>query len=334
MRRNSGCRITENISICGMQSLVMESDKIRITILLDKGCDIIELLYKPKDIDFMWCSPVDIHNPEKCSSTTGNSFHNYLDHNFGGWQEIIPNGGPECNYKGALLGMHGESTSLPWSYTIQKDSIEEIEIIFQVKLLRSPFTLKKIITIQRGKSEVLFSETLTNLANESMSLMWGHHPTLGGSFLDDSCYIETSAKTLFTDIEQDFPTQRLKPNSTYLWNTLGENIKKMPAPNEQVADMFYLKDFENEAWYKVTNRNLGVSFSLHWNKEIMPYAWIWLVAHGSHSYPWYGNTYSLAIEPWSSFPSKGLLQAIANGSDLHLHPKENIHFSMRAIISE
>ncbi len=334
MRRNYGCRITENISFSGIKSLIMENEKIRIALLIDKGCDIIELLYKPRDIDFMWCSPVNIHNPQNSYSTTGDSFHNYLDHNFGGWQEILPNGGPECSYKGALLGMHGESTNIPWSYSIQKNSVEEIEIMFHLTLLRSPFTLKKVISIKQGESEIGFSETLTNLASESMSLMWGHHPTLGGGFLDDSCYIETSAKTVFTGSGIDFPNQRLKPNSIYTWNELTEYMKKMPSKEEQVADMLYLKDFVGKAWYQVTNRNLDISFSLHWDKTVMPYAWIWLVANGSYEYPWYGNTYNLAIEPWTSYPSKGLLKAKKNGSDLKISPKEKILFSMKAIISE
>ena len=35
----------------------MENELLRLTILVGKGTDIIELLYKPKDIDFMWISP-------------------------------------------------------------------------------------------------------------------------------------------------------------------------------------------------------------------------------------------------------------------------------------
>jgi hypothetical protein len=28
-----------------------------VTLLVDQGCDLIELLYKPADIDFLWRSP-------------------------------------------------------------------------------------------------------------------------------------------------------------------------------------------------------------------------------------------------------------------------------------
>ena len=57
--RNYGCRQTE-IILKGYRALVMENEKLRATILLDKGSDLYELLYKPADIDFMWRSPLEL----------------------------------------------------------------------------------------------------------------------------------------------------------------------------------------------------------------------------------------------------------------------------------
>ena len=33
-------------------------------------------------------------------------------------------------------------------------------------------------------------ERLTNLADEELDIMWGHHPAFGPPFLDDSCRID------------------------------------------------------------------------------------------------------------------------------------------------
>lgn len=341
MKRNYGCRITQNIKINDMCALVMENEKLRMTILLDKGADITELLYKPKDIDFMWCSPVEYHNPSKCVSTTGSSLHNYLDHNFGGWQEILPSGGPECTYKGAVIGMHGEVSNLPWQYKVIEDSKDEISIMCSVKTIRSPFYLEKTITIKSNEATVYFYEELTNLANEEMELMWGHHPTLGQGFIDDSCRIDTSAKKVFTyGQELDFDTQRLDVNCEYDWPMAKDragniiDLSKVPSKNAGIADMIFLKDFDNTAYYEIYNANKNVGFKLEWDKKIYPYAWIWLVCGGSYGYPWYGNTYNLAIEPWTSYPGTGLNKAIANGSALKMNAGQKINFSMKVNIYE
>ncbi|MGL5256236.1 MAG: aldose 1-epimerase [Proteocatella sp.] len=338
MRRNYGCRVTENIKLCNMDALVLENEKLRVTILLDKGSDIIELLYKPKDIDFMWCSPVELHDISNHIVTTGSSLHNYLDNNFGGWQEIFPNGGPEDTYKGCLLGMHGEASIVPWKYDIIKNDINEIKIRLSVTLLRSPFKLEKYITLKQNESNIYFDEKLTNMAAEEMFLMWGHHPTLGLGFIDESCIIETSAKKIITDGPQkDFENQRLEASAEYSWPHKFENgieLNKMPSIDEKVADLFYLKDFSGNAFYRIRNRNKKLSFELNWDSNVMPYAWVWLVAGGSFGYPWYGNTYSLAIEPWTSYPSKGISKAIENGTAMKLKAGEYRDFRMTLKISE
>jgi len=79
IRRNSGCRINDEIIYKGLKAIIMENEILRLTILVDKGTDIIELLYKPKDIDFMWISPKDFKEGEinRCD---------FLESYIGGWQ--------------------------------------------------------------------------------------------------------------------------------------------------------------------------------------------------------------------------------------------------------
>ena len=215
--RNFGCRITDDIVLKGNKAFVMENQKLRLTILLDRGSDIIELLYKPKDIDFMWRSPVALHKKSDYISQTGDSLGNYLDHVSGGWQEILPNGGLQCVYKNAVYGMHGEISNIPWQYKIIKDQEDIISVTFCITTLRSPYTLEKTITLHSNDSCIYIHEELENLANEDMQLMWGHHPTIGEPFLSEDCKIITNAKTFFTYKNKDFDNQRIVENSTFNW---------------------------------------------------------------------------------------------------------------------
>ena len=57
--RNYGCRISELV-LEGHRCVALENEKLRVTIIADKGTDIYEFLYKPRDVDFMWRSWVGL----------------------------------------------------------------------------------------------------------------------------------------------------------------------------------------------------------------------------------------------------------------------------------
>ena len=338
--RNYGCRVTTDVQIKGNNVVIMENEFLRITILADRGSDIIELLYKPKDIDFMWRSPVRLHKKADYISSTGNSFCNYMDHNTGGWQEILPNGGSECFYKGACLGMHGEISNIPWSYRVLEDTEEKITVQFSIMTLRSPFCLVKNISLRSKSAKISISEELTNLAQEEMELMWGNHPTIGAPFLDETCRVYTNATTAFTGEEKDFPTQRIKANHSFTW-PIGESesgakidMSIVPSENNKTADMIYLKGFPKKAEYKIHSKSKNLSFCMQWDGKLFPYCWVWQVCKGSDGYPWYGRTYNMAIEPWSSYPGGGLTKAIENRTSLKMQANEVIKTELCVCIKE
>lgn len=332
--RNQGCRVTTDVLIKGNRAVIMENRVLRLTILADRGTDIIELLYKPEDVDLMWRSPVRLHRKADYLSSTGNSLGNYLDHNSGGWQEILPNGGSECFYKGACLGMHGEISNIPWEYEVRKDTKQEISVWFAVQTLRSPFRLEKELTLREDDGTVYIKEALTNLAQEPMELMWGHHPTVGSPFLDESCSIELNAKTGFTLKPEDFTTQRLPVDTRFSWPMAkGKqgmvNLSKIPAQGSKTADMVYVTDFPSKARYEVHNCWKKLSYGMEWDSAVFPYLWMWLVCEGADGYPWYGRTYNLALEPWTSYSPNGLTGALENGSAMKMAANETVHTEFR-----
>ena len=328
--RNYGCRITSDVIIKGNKVVIMENNLLKVTILADRGTDIIELLYKPLDIDFMWRSPVRLHKKSEYISSNGDSLGNYLDHNSGGWQEILPSGGGECYYKGACIGMHGEVSNVPWNFEVVCDTAEKITVAFEYTTLRSPFHIKKYVTLLNNDSTIYLEEELTNLANEDMELMWGHHPTIGEPFLSEHCKIQTTARTMFTLDREDFDTQRLPISTKSNWPVAeGKDGTKVdmslvPPKNNGTADMVYLTDFAECGMYEIINEQLGLSMGMKWDKELFPYMWMWLVCNGSYGYPWYGRTYNLALEPWTSYSPDSLPGAIKNGSALVMKAQETI----------
>ena len=49
--RNWGCRVEIDGKSRGWEIAVIQNAKLRVSILVGKGCDVVEVLYKPTDLD-------------------------------------------------------------------------------------------------------------------------------------------------------------------------------------------------------------------------------------------------------------------------------------------
>ncbi len=335
--RNYGCRLTTDGTIKGLRTVVLENQKLRVTVLVDKGTDIIEFLYKPLDVDFMWRSPMPLHNPKHFVPSSGSSQGSFYDHYEGGWQEIAPSFGPPSSYKGAEYGLHGEASLLPWDFRVVTDQPECVAVDFWVRLYRSPFYIEKRLTLEANSSVLKIDEYLENEAREPMAVMWGHHPALGGAFLDEHCTIDLGYRKMHTQKVRSFEQQRFAPNSVFDWPMAESasgamiDVSKMPPPENNTADILYFTEAD-EAWYAVTNQSREVGFGLVWDIKDFPYLWMWQICHGSYEYPWYGRTYNMALEPVTSPPDHGIDSAVKDQSALLIPPGERISSFTNAVV--
>jgi hypothetical protein len=336
--RNYGCRIHE-IIYKGFKSLIIENEKIRCFILVDKGTDIIEFLYKPKDIDFMWKSPLDLYQPLKIPLTKENDSGGFLDFYLGGWHEMLPNIYLPSEYKGTNFGLHGEIATLPWKYEIIADSPEKIEIKFFLRMRRTPFYIEKYLKINSNCSFVEFEENIINEANEDFEFMWGHHPVFGKPFLSENCVISlpknTIGKTLETDYSGNSP---FDVNVEFEWPIISDkngnevNVSRIMKPETNISFNIYIKKI-NKGWYGITNTKLGIGFGLKWDIKIFKYLMLWLCYQGFYNYPFFGRTYNVGIEPWSAIPGN-LDEVVKANKGIVLKPKEKISTEYSAIVYE
>lgn len=339
--RNYGCRLITDGTLKGMRTVVMENKKLRITILVDKGSDIWEFLYKPLDIDFMWRSPLLLRDIRHFIPTSSTSYGAFFDYFEGGWQEILPSTGrsPEGDYKGAEFGLHGETTTLPWNFRIVEDSPEKVSIDFWVRLYRTPFYIEKRLSLMGDKPILIIEEKLVNEGYEEMFFSWGHHPTLGGAFLNENCTIDVSGGTVHVLGGLPLEHQRFETGTQFQWpfgkGKNGEliDLKRLPPGDDRSADMLYLSDLES-GWVSITDQKRCVGFGLVWPLEVFRYLWIWQVCGGAFGYPFYGRTYNIALEPMSSKPGSGLLDAIRDQSALKLGAGESMTANLKAVVYE
>src|SRR4051794_9457081 len=146
-------------------ALRIENDLLAATVLLDKGADIYQLIYKPRDLDVLWKTPWGLRKPHAAQSSFV-SMTAWLESCPGGWQEIFPSGGGPCMYKGVELNFHGEASVAAWDHTIVEASGDAAEVRLTTRLSRSPFRMERTMRVEAGTPVLLLRERITNEGGE------------------------------------------------------------------------------------------------------------------------------------------------------------------------
>jgi galactose mutarotase-like enzyme len=310
---SSACSIEILTLQPGIPAVRMSNEFISVDILPEKGADIYSLVHRPTQIDVLLKLPAGLRaiNQGLFSSDSQTA---WLEMYEGGWQEILPNGGDPCHYKNIELNFHGESTTLPWHYEVVKNAPDEVIVDFSVQLFRSPLHITRRMSLAAGSDTLKLDERVTNLAGEPIELMWGHHPAFGSPFLSGDCRIHTNAQTILVDGASNTD---LVPLSQSAWphaqtvDGATRDLSRVPPQTERSATMCYLKDFEGAPWYAIVNPTLKLGVGLTCSPEVFKCFWLWQEMGSSAGFPFYKRTYTMAIEPWTSYPGHGLVNVIS-----------------------
>lgn len=331
IERHFGCRLRE-LQYKGMRLLMVENDLIRVSLLLDKGSDIIEFVHKPSDTDFLWHAPWGLRNPWRHVPTSARPEGIFLDIYAGGWQEVLPTA-IAGSHLGAHYGDMGEACLLPWNYSVIDDGPERLRLRLSVALVRTPLQLEKTLTLQAGQPVVHVEERLTNDSEVALQVMWGQHPTFGAPFLDEHCVLDVPACNAYTQQYGEYP--RLRAGGPQAWplargvDGAKVDLSRIAPPSSRTEDMMYLGDF-SDGWYAFTNTRQKVGFGMRWSLATHPYLWYWQCFHGPNPQPFFGRAYAVGIEPWTT-PPYSLEQAIADGTALRVGLGETIETHFLAV---
>ena len=310
----------------GWQAVRLENQDLSVLLLPEKGSDIYELRSRPHDLDVLWKAPWGLRPPSVSTGTAMQSATVWLDHYAGGWQELFPNAGDACRYRGAELGFHGEASVAPWRYEIMtgEDGGPEVR-------------LEKRVSLDPERPVLRLWERVTNESAEAMPFMWGHHLAFGPPFLAEGCTLELPAIGFEADGQQTAVYTWLTPGQRSGWPKAPRadggtvDLSQVPGPQAHVANFGYALDLQ-EGWYALTNPRLGLGVGLVWPREVFSCVWIWQEFRGTLDYPWYGSTYVMGVEPQTSYPGRGLQRALEQGTARWLAPGEQLHVELRAVL--
>jgi len=332
--RKTGCRISLDYTYRGMRVAFLENDAIRVGVLLDKGADIFEFNFKPRDLDFMCQSPIEMRKPYVATSALPEgAFHDYY---YGGWQEVLPSAGWASEpYLGTYQGLHGEVSLLPFEATIVQNEPDKVSLKTWIRTYRTPLKLERTLSLERDKAALIIHERLENESESEFAIMWGHHPAVGAPFLDENCVVRAPAKKV--EIHIYHPNGLWEPGGDYdfpmvLNRRTGklQDITHVLPKSIRSVDVVFFKEL-SEGWYTLTNEKLEVGFGMAWDIHLFKFLWMWQVYGGHDDYPWYGRTYNCALEPFTGMPPAGIQNALKNRTALIMKPGQIIDTDLVAV---
>ncbi len=335
--RAHGCRLATDLTWRGLRLLVMENELLRVAVLLDKGADIVELRYKPRDLDLLWHSP----NPlvwgvgEQGSVVHPEGY--FADYYEGCWQEVLPNAGRFCEYRGARFGLHGEVWALPWALRVLEDSPDQVAVELTVRCRRTPLLLTRRMSIRSDRPALFIDEELFNDSPVDLEVMWGHHPAFGEPFLGPATRIQMPPCQVVVD-ENVGDASRIAPSQRFTWpvgpGRSGEDvdISRIVSRRTPVDEMYYLVELA-APWWAMVNEDMGLTLAMAWTGQAFRCVWYWASLGGNLGWPSWGRYYVVALEPVSGWPAI-LTNAIANGMGLEVRAGQTLRERLTAAVAE
>lgn len=316
---SDACRFSQG-ELNGWKTLTLENELLRVTLLPEKGSDIIEFRYKPLDLEYLWKSPFGLPQKPNTDRLPHNGFMDYYE---GGWEEIFPSGGEPNTYAGVEWGQHGELWSLPCEVSIDEYRPGQVTVHLECRMTKLPLRLNKTLFIRQNEPILHIEETVTNESDQPVEFMWGHHPAVGAPFMNGDCILDIPGNKCEGASVKDNPAARLGYRTQYDYPiTTDKNGKPIdlsivPPPSSKQSDEFWLSGL-TEGWCALTDTKRKVGFGLAWDLSVFSSLWIWEEFGGTADEPWNNECYVMGIEPWSSYALEGLAEAARRNTQLTL----------------
>jgi hypothetical protein len=298
--------------------LRLSSQQLAVSLLADKGADIVSFTDLRSGIDVLFQSPWGRRDLTHLPPTSDSQL-DWLARYCGGWQQLIPNAGEPRSVDGVLRGYHGEAAVVGWDVT----SVDEGSATFSVRLTTAPLFLTRSVRVDGATLHV--RDTIRNESPAPVEVMWVQHPAFGAPFIDEQCQLTSGACTIITDA--DAPGNLLSPDSVFPLDSAVDvegaplDLGALPGRDSRRSVFAALSDFET-AWFAIDSPTAGFGVRVEWDAQLFPHAWFWQECNASGGFPWFSRAYVVAVEPAnvlpgrpsSARPDRGIAPTLAPGA--------------------
>jgi hypothetical protein len=293
----------------GLSSLLLENDRLRVSVLPGLGGRIHEFVDKQTGRDWLYHSPGILPRPASYGA-------NYDDWWTGGVDEILPTGWP-CDIDGRSYPLLGELWSQDWVSEVTQNTPEAIEVHLVCTAHIAQVKVERWMRLKAGEARLYLDHRLTNLNPNHLTILWGLHPAFA---LDHD------------DYRLDIPSQHaiVDPGSPdYRADTSRYQWPDFPMTNGSLRDMRFPPGIGSQSWHLHTlvldegwlalfdlRANQGIR--MEFERAIFSAVQLWGVYGG-----WRPGVYCISPEPWTGW-SSDLRVAAQQKTALTLEPSQII----------
>ncbi|MDG6939403.1 MAG: DUF5107 domain-containing protein [Nitrososphaerota archaeon] len=315
----TGVKATDEWSFRGLKAVVLENERLRVSLLPELGGKIYDIVHLPTRTNILW------HNPRVRPRKVpfGCKFDDVWS---GGWDEVFPNDA-ESLYMGDRFPDMGEIWSLPWDYELEEDG-KSATVTAKVTPPISPVEIIRRLTLKEDDPKITCAYEIRNLGDDELKFLWKIHPAFA---INERCSIEIAAE--YGIVDERFAGPFAK--GVYRWPRAelrggGKKDVSLVSPGDHNTTLHYATGLRDGV-VRFRDEKNGIVSEITFPKEVMDNVWLFLAYGG-----WRG-VYNAVIEPSTSYPYD-LATAVREGhcSRLEGGAKLNaeIGFEVRGISKE
>lgn len=295
--------------IRGVDAIEMENTEYRITLLPGKGGDVIELRDKTIDRNILFEAPHNWQVPGSGYVQSKDTGTAWMDHYPGGWQDCLPMGGNDPKAAGAVYGIHGESSLIPWNYDVSATA-EAVTATLSTELVRYPFYVERRIRVPKNQSVIHVEATIENRGTVELPYIWLQHIAWGAPLVSSGSTIDMPNEAQVTVDAEPQGDSPLTPGDEFAWSTQGtdSDLSTMPAGDSGIHDLSYIHGFD-DGWYAITNPELERGVAVSFDADLFESVWCWRALGGFEMSPFFGRETVVGLEPCTGYPAGDLPDA-------------------------
>ena len=275
----------------GIDSLVLENRRLRITVVPSMGGHVAELVDLAADRDLLW------HNPRATPRPAPYGAH-FDDWWSGGWDEIFPSGDSGTLHDEPLPYM-GELWCVPWEASGSGAANgREASIVGTGFGTVAPARFERRLTLRGDEPVLRVQYRIENLDVRPLPFTWGIHPAFA---VGRTHRIDHPGTSMIVGVSSS--PEMGTAGDTYSWPhmpdpTAGGGVRDMSLVRDRDAGVFgghWATDLP-DGWLALTDTATRRGVAVVFDSQVFPHAWLWQVYGG-----WRGH-HHLAAEAWTSHP--------------------------------
>lgn len=173
MTRQPYAKVDDRWRLCDLETVVLESDQLRVIVIPSSGAHVQQIIHKPTDQEVLWANP----RRDPYAPIFGEPWSGWL----GGIDEMIPTGWASA-HQGSKYPDHGEVLTQPWRYDVLDRGPTAASVRFFCHGFMSPIRVERTMTLRPGESRIRMSHRITNLGERPYDFLWGLHTSFNGHY--------------------------------------------------------------------------------------------------------------------------------------------------------